>query len=84
MGADYKLAETVDRKLNGVWEVDMRTQIKDYLLRLLLCFGSAFLTVILLRAAIYRSTIAQSLAEAFVIAMSIALGLAWIERPHPR
>jgi len=60
-------------------------QIRPDVLRLLLSFGSAFLTVILLRAVFWGSNITQSLAPAFVIALSIALGLAWIERPqHPR
>jgi hypothetical protein len=63
----------------------MRMQIRPDVLRLLLSFGSAFLMVILLRAVFWESNITQSLAPAFVIALSIALGLAWTERPrHPR
>jgi len=62
----------------------MWMQIRSDVLRLLIYFGAAFLTVILLRAAFWGSIITQSLAPAFVIALSIALGLTWIEHPHPR
>jgi hypothetical protein len=63
----------------------MKIQIKSGVLRLLVCFGAAFLTAILLRTAIHGSNITQSLGQASVIALSITLALAWFERPrHPR
>ena len=62
----------------------MGMQLRSDVLRMLLCFGSAFVTVILLRTVIWGFSITQSLAQAFVVALSIALGLAWIDRPLRR